>query len=496
MHDDQHIDRHDDRAATAIRDALPAPDQDAADRIAARIDDGARRSSQARRPRTRRLPVLRPALAGGAVAVAALVALLAPGADDGADSSDLLTSLGPDAAAAEVLHTAGVLAADHGVQALGPGQFLFVTETEHGHADRALRITERWIGTDGTSRTRGLVDPAPIADGDTFYMPAEQCRPAFDPDTPPDINVTETLPVGSTPPACWTKRPGTDEPLLQGATGTVVDAPPAGATVYLPMMLSGDTNGRQLRFGTEVRESDLTSPVPPGFGDAGPAAPTVPGATNEPLADGFQPFLLPTGTTWIEVEARRAVAYDVEDSPGSALPTIVFSHWFNLLDAEAVQDLPADPQEIVDELRGLLAAPDQPGPNSTRDEPVDPELERRSTESMLVFLLSDLLASAPVDPEVRAAMFDALATLRNDGQPATVVRDRTLPDGTDAIGISWPIVPPAGFEGAGDEGDHLLLLIDPATGQLRMREVEVGTRTVSTTWSEPMVVDDTSDVDR
>jgi hypothetical protein len=477
MNDDRHAPNQEDRAAARIRETLPAPDEAAIERIAARIDSGAAPAAR-RYPRRRRMRgwTVRPAMVGGAVAVAAVIALLAPGDERGATPS--LLTLGPDAAAADVLRAAGRQVGDAPWQPLAPGEYHYVRSTFESTSDPILRISERWTAADGTTVARELVDASPINGGDNFWMPAQPCGD-FSMDRPLAIpSLTDTLEVGSTPPACW-KSVGLHDPLLRAARGVVVDAPPLGAAVYVPPMLTGGpAHAAAARFGEDVRESDEPSDAPPGVAVVGPAGSAV---RVQPLEQ------VPVATTWIEVRSEVFVAFETTTLPGTTLPDmpLALTTWPQVFTMDDLQSLPTTTPEMIDELRRAAERLSVPA-DATSLLPLDEQQQRRDA---MVSLATELLASAPISPAVRQAAFEALAEIRGEQQPSTVLRDERLPDGRPAIGIRFELVQPKGYEHPDNENDHSILLLDAQTAQPVRSETAIGADRLTITWAPAERVD-------
>lgn len=488
MHDDRTAaGRADDRAAARIREASPAPDDATTERIAARIaaGAGARPASARRATRRRSMPLLRPALAGGAVAVALAIALLAPSGGDSGDEQGLL-ALGPDVAAADVLRAAGEQASDETWRPLSEGEYHYVRSTYETPDSQFARISERWTAADGTTVTRESIDGGSVAEGESFWMPASRCLPEptrYAPPEPPSI-LDYRLPAGSAPPSCW--QQGVHDPLLRAATGRVVDEPPSGAAIYLPDLVGGPTeDGATPRYGDELRESDATAPARDAGTDA-PPAPTTGWQVGVPVTF---PDQLPVATTWIEVRPEVVVAFETTVVPGSVtaeLP-VALASWPKAFTMAQLADLPTNAGDMVDALRLAADRITAPQAGNVRSMPAEEERWLRS-ETMIV-LATELLATAPIPPEVRRAAFGALAELRAEREPTRVLRDVSLPDGRPAIGIRFDLVQPEGFEVPEHEDDHVVLLLDARTAQPVQQElVRGGTRDV-VTWDTPRRVD-------
>jgi hypothetical protein len=104
-------------------------------------------------------------------------------------------------------------------------------------------------------------------------------------------------------------------------------------------------------------------------------------------------------------------------------------------------------------------------------------LQRQDT---MMLIATDLLASAPIAPEVRRATFEVLASLPGFGGAARVVDDVELKNGEPTMGIEYAL---PGTPGSAPSTDTALLLLDPASGQLVGREVSLGITTSATVWS-------------
>ncbi|MCW2921406.1 MAG: hypothetical protein JWL76_1280 [Thermoleophilia bacterium] len=484
MHDTDHTTRSDD-AADAIRRALPAPDQDATDRIARRIADGAQQRALAgarierasRRPGRRRAGMLRPALAAGAVLVAGAVALLAPGEDSSSPKQGLL-ALGPDAAAAEVLGAVGDAARDESWHPLRAGEFHYTRQVERQPGRRLIVTSEQWQAADGAMHFRLTEEPSSVPAGETMYVPASEC---FDADQfahglgALDLS-HDTLPVGSAAPACWSNHPLS--PMLAAATGRVVAAPPEGAYVEVP---SGPgLDDRAMRWGTEVFEGTEPQPIPPGV-----SAPLGTSATPVELA--FHPFQMAPKTTWVAVESRPVVRIDRNyPKPTAATGGIPgFITWELAFSLTELDDLPADADRLLARLRAEGAGIDKdlvwsPTPGSPIAGP-----GALDTDASTMSLTLDLITKAPISPQVRAAAFEALGSLRMSSQPATVDRDAEFPDGSPAIAVEFPIVYPKQFQAANSEGDSVRMLFDPETAAFRSSVVELGTEEYATEYDAP-----------
>ncbi len=207
----------------------------------------------------------------------------------------------------------------------------------------------------------------------------------------------------------------------------------------------------------------------------------------------FQPHTLPTATTWVEVEPGPIVRFEFDDVQG--MPSMLGPFgpsWPSLFTVAELEALPTDAAGMLDALEAAVVEHETTGPRLLVDPTPDTEAGRRlARETSMVLLASELLASAPTSPEVRRAAFDALASLRRDGQEARVVRDASLPDGSPAIGV-WSsrtlypdgFVQPEGTSTPDGDSDRTRLLLDPQTGQLRVVDVRIGRDTYTTTWDE------------
>jgi hypothetical protein len=455
MHDDS---TRDQLASDRIRDAVPGLEDDARERIATKIAGGAVASGARRRRRTMmpRVRALRPVLVVGAAAVAIGVVLLAPGNDE-SDTGTGLLSLGPDPAAAEVLHAAGRTVSEQPWHAIRGDETWYARAIESGGQNRIARIQERWIAADGTVTQRDSEDPSSVADGDAFYVPAETCTDLDSlPTSPPVLRTVASERIGSMPPDCWTLPRSTNSTILRNATGVVIDAPPPGAAVYLAPWIM-PTDGRALSFGSSIVERDSEAPV-----------------------DG-DPIRLSTDTTWVKVEADPIEFSTTSRSTGagtrggSILPT-----WMDAFSVAELDELPT----TGDALRARLAdaADHLLDPAATATEhgaPMLRELGLQRQDTMML-IATDLLASAPIAPEVRRATFEVLASLPGFGGAARVVDDVELKNGEPTIGIEYAL---PGTPGSTPSTDTALLLLDPASGQLVGREVSLGITTSATVWS-------------
>ena len=488
MNDTHDTTSHDD-AAGAIRDALPTPDQDATDRIAARIADGVRERERgertARRPGRRRVGMVRPALAAGAVMVAGAVALLAPGDDPSSPKPGLL-ALGPDAAAAEVLAAVGDAARTEDWHPLRAGEFHYTRQVELQPGRRLIVTNENWQAADGTMHFRLTEAPSAVPAGETLYVPASECFDMDDlaagigPVDPADA----TLPVGTTAPACWSNHPFS--PLLAAATGQVVAAPPRGAYVEVPFGPGLDE--RTMRWGSEVFEGTERQPIPPGVG-----APL--GTSVTPVAVEFHPFQLAPSTTWVAVESRPVVRIDREYSNPTALSPRIpgFATWEDSFTLDELGDLPTDAPALLDRLRREGTDLDDrlarqnvrlglPAADSTVDMARNASGDPDATTMSLTL---DLITKAPVSPAVRAAALEALGSLRKSGAAAVVDRDAEFPDGSAAIAIEFPIDYPEAYRTPEADDDSIRMLFDPETAAFRSSVVSLGTQSYVTTYDTP-----------
>lgn len=478
MHDDRPTTRAtDDRAAAArIREALPAPDAAAVERIAEHIAAGVPRPARA--ARRRRRPVLRPALAAGAVATAAAIALLAPGSDEPGREVGLL-ALGPDAAAADVLRAAGRQATDADWKPLVEGEYHYVRSTFETPDEQATRVSERWTASDGTTISRESIDGRSVADGEPFWMPAQRCMAgptAGAPPNPPGLR-DYNLAVGSTPPSCW--QQGMHDPLLKAATGRVVAAPPHGAAIYVPSAIGGPVEDRSTRrFGEELHESD-----------APPATPDAPMSGRPAVGRLRFPSTMPVATTWIEVEPRTVVTFETTVAPGAlsyAVP-VGIATWPQAFTMEELRDLPTTADGMVARLQRAAAGLELPQPANGIVLSADDD--RYLREEAMLTLAFELLATAPIPPDVRRATFEALAVLRTSRRPSTVLRDEQLQDGRAAIGIRFDVVAPPGFEAPEDADDHVVLLLDAETAHPAEQVMQIGSMRSVVRWEPPRRVD-------
>ncbi|MCB0879100.1 MAG: hypothetical protein KDC46_08995, partial [Thermoleophilia bacterium] len=422
-------------------------------------------------------------LVAGVAAIAAGIALLAPGDDTSSGQQGLLGSLGPDPAAAEVLHAAGKVAGDSPWRPLHGTEQLLVTTRDHYSTNTADWVSETRVKADGTFAIRAMIDPSTVADGGTFYMLAARCQ-TVDPTAPPkpDLDPEDMVQVGSTPPACWSES-GSPSPLLANATGRVVDAPPAGVVVYLDQY-PGGSDGRTLRFGTDVVETDDPAAGGPGGMQA---AMVRPDGTVQPAT--FQPHSFRRAMTWVEVEPKLATSFEVDGATGQA-STIspLFVSWTSAFDVRQLAKLPTTASGMRAELQRAADEHLSPATGNIADMPMpdadDTEARQVIREDVMVMLASDLLAAAPISPEVRRATFDALAELRNNGQAGKVLPDAKLPDGRPAIGVEFPIRYPAAdtSDPTGGTG-RTVLLLDAETAELKVRRTELGDFENVTTWT-------------
>jgi hypothetical protein len=481
-----------DAAARAIREALPTPDEQAIERIAARIGAGAPTPAPSPAPASTARParrahsrsLIRPALAAGAVATAAAVALLAPGSDDSSSRPGLL-ALGPDAAAADVLRAVGDEAARAGEwHPLAAGEYHHTRIVEPGAWGRSNVTTEEWLAADGSVHVRVTDELTNVPEGERFYVPALKCpgpntvgSPSSQvPGPPGDI---ETLPAGSTAPDCWKQL--TNNAILASVDGgRVVAQPPAGALLEVPGGPGLDS--RPLRFGTEVYEGTARLDVPPGASSQSTTATT--------RRVEFTPFQLSPETTWIAVEARPYIRSDRTFRKGKqarfVAPVVTRSLWASTFTPYELKRLPTDGDGMLAKLE--YKATTTPAGTYELDDAAAPgsvEIPSMTVEQVQLALALDLLTHAPISPDVRAATFEALGQLEMDGRSATVDRDATFADGSDAIAVVFPISPPPGYGLPENEDDTTRMLFDPKTAAFRETVMELGDEQYVTTYDEP-----------
>ncbi len=474
MHDITDTTRHDD-AAGAIRDALPTPDQDATERIARRIADGTRTEAQitrtARRPGRRRAGMLRPALAAGAVLVAGAVALLAPGQDqDG-------RGIGPELAAAAVLHDAGDAALGENWHPLRAGEYHYTVNSWINPMRRVRLIEHRWLGADGTGAVEiheASMQPA----GTVYWAPALDCATLTS--VPSPMTRQRTVPAGSALPACWAKLGA-----LAGAFGEIVDAPPSGALVD-GVDVYGVQLDVELRWGSTMTER---SGPPPGATESnGPDGAKV--VEIGPVSEAA-PARMPKETTWVQVRAGEHVTFRGEHARVSS-PILGALDWGISFDNDA-SSIPADGDELLEVMRTRTRA--AMVPHDPRA--LDPAVSPGSVDQGVVTMATNVLANAPLSPQQRRAVFDALAQLAREAD-ASIERNADLPDGEgSATRIRFVERPAEPLDAAGIAAGEPIpsqtdIYLDEETGELRAIAFgSIGSDLYVTSWERSRRVDET-----
>jgi len=451
---------HTDDVARAIRAAIDPPSPAATERIAQRIAAGANTVRAGSTPARHRgwtgRAALRPLVATGVVAIAIGIALLAPGEDGAKRGGGALLQLGPDAAAADVLHTAGAAAGGASWTPLKAGQFFATRRTEIVD-DRIRVVTRTWTARDGSQYERSTQSPVLVPKGTEFWVPVVECGPSAVAERalakPGDV-------VASLATAACANEPITGGFVTTSTTASDIrDVPPAGAFVELvPWTLAVDVSARALRYGVEVRERAGAQLV----------SPDVRGERGVIESAEFSTIELPLATRWARrvSEPEIVVDQDVESSPdaGPIVENTTGPRWNDVFTVADLAALPTDPARLAERLRVESGT---------------------TTDAAAIQLAVGLLTEAPLAPKVGAATFDALALFTKRGEAASVDRNTTLPDGSPAVAVSFQLEYPKRLEYLARDDDAYRLLFEPRTATLRAVVTRFDGEDVVTEWAAP-----------